>query len=171
MIIASALNSNFTFDTGSGQTRREQLEDLLELVWYKKCTLEEIVTWKEYTLGTFDNFGDTFQMFIFWVRTKLDRVIYRRQKGKRESVRSLRAFRIEESFTMEDFTFYSNTCYIQPIQEFFTAMFGCTIVRTCQCFVWKKIISQPWVVLESPSLAQMTFTQCTSMSEPPGGQI
>ena len=59
MIIASALNSNFTFDTGSGQTRREQLEDLLELVWYKKCTLEEIVTWKEYTLGTFDNAGPT----------------------------------------------------------------------------------------------------------------
>ena len=42
----------------------------------------------------------------------------------------------------------------------------------------EKIISQPWVVQESPSLAQMTFTQCTSMSElkfdsvaPPGGQI
>ena len=45
-------------------------------------------------------------------------------------------------------------------------------------FCLKKLISQPWVVQESPSLAQMTFTQCTSMSElkfdsvaPPGGQI
>merc|ERR1712016_444090 len=45
-------------------------------------------------------------------------------------------------------------------------------------FFLKKIISQPWVVQESPSLAQMTFTQCTSMSDlkfdsvaPPGGQI
>ena len=56
--------------------------------------------------------------------------------------------------------------------------FGCTIVQTCQCFVWKKLISQPWVVQKSPSLAQMTFIQCTSMSEhkfdsvaPPGCQI
>ena len=45
-------------------------------------------------------------------------------------------------------------------------------------FCLKKIISQLWVVQEAPSLAQMTFTQCTSMSEfkfdsvaPPGGQI
>ena len=45
-------------------------------------------------------------------------------------------------------------------------------------FCLKKLISQPWVVQESPSLAQMTFTQCTSMSDlkfdsvaPPGGQI
>ena len=45
-------------------------------------------------------------------------------------------------------------------------------------FFLKKIISQPWVVQESPSLAQMTFTQCASMSHlkfdsvaPPDGQI
>ena len=45
-------------------------------------------------------------------------------------------------------------------------------------FCLKKLISQPWVVQESPSLAQMTFTQCASMSDlkfdsvaPPGGQI
>ena len=45
-------------------------------------------------------------------------------------------------------------------------------------FCLKKLISQPWVVQESPSLAQMTFTQCASMADlkfdsvaPPGGQI
>ena len=42
----------------------------------------------------------------------------------------------------------------------------------------EKIIAGPHGVPDPPSLAQMTFTQCTSMSElkidpgaPPGGQI
>ena len=45
-------------------------------------------------------------------------------------------------------------------------------------FFSEKIIAGPHVVPDPPSLAQMTFTQCTSMSElkidpgaPPGGQI
>ena len=45
-------------------------------------------------------------------------------------------------------------------------------------FFSEKIITGPHWVPDPPSLAQMTFTQCTSMSElkidsgaPPGGQI
>ena len=45
-------------------------------------------------------------------------------------------------------------------------------------FFSEKIIAGPHWVPDPPSLAQMTFTQCTSMSElkidsgaPPGGQI
>ena len=45
-------------------------------------------------------------------------------------------------------------------------------------FFSEKIIVGPHEVPDPPSLAQMTFTQCTSMSElkidpgaPPGGQI
>ena len=45
-------------------------------------------------------------------------------------------------------------------------------------FFSEKIIVGPYGVPDPPSLAQMTFTQCTSMSElkidpgaPPGGQI
>ena len=45
-------------------------------------------------------------------------------------------------------------------------------------FFSEKIIAGPHGVPDPPSLAQMTFTQCTSMSElkidpgaPPGGQI
>ena len=37
-------------------------------------------------------------------------------------------------------------------------MFRCTVNRTCQCFVWKKLISQPRVVEKSPFLAWRTLT-------------
>ena len=43
-------------------------------------------------------------------------------------------------------------------------MFGCTIVWTCQCFVWKKLISQSWVVQNSQFLEEMTLTHYILMS-------
>ena len=43
--------------------------------------------------------------------------------------------------------------------------FGCTVNRICQCFVWKKLISQPWWgVQKSPFLEEMIFIHYILMS-------
>ena len=45
-------------------------------------------------------------------------------------------------------------------------MFGCTctVNGTCQCFAWKKFISQPWGVQKLPFLKEMTLTHYILMS-------
>ena len=74
-------------------------------------------------------------------------------------------------------TFSTVSHATSPSCSFFSLCLGAQAFEHANALS-EKLISQPWVVEKSPSLAQMTFTQCTSMSElkfdsvaPSGGQI
>ena len=71
-----------------------------------------------------------------------------------------------------------NTRFIFDFFGIFTIFLYFSRIFTKKCIFSEKIIVGPNGVPDPPSLAQMTFTQCTSMSEleidpgaPPGGQI